>query len=107
MPFQLQYDGGVSSSCQVGQGQSGKAFKESPDNSKSKCQALCSSTPGCTNFDYTQKAHQNACRLYKPNNARLGNGGGDSRQYCTMEGSLSSLSFIQQGGKPSFGAPNQ
>lgn len=70
--------------CQIGRGQYGKAFKSTRDNSESGCQARCSSTSGCTNFDYTRVSKWNACRLYRANTPRLGSGGPGSYRYCTM-----------------------
>ena len=56
----------------------------SSDNSQSACEARCKSTANCTNFDFTIIAKADACRLIGPNNPRLGSGGIDNRQYCTV-----------------------
>eukprot|EP00930_Biecheleria_cincta_P042230 TRINITY_DN29050_c0_g1_i1.p1 TRINITY_DN29050_c0_g1~~TRINITY_DN29050_c0_g1_i1.p1 ORF type:complete len:429 (-),score=72.73 TRINITY_DN29050_c0_g1_i1:38-1324(-) len=83
--------------CQVGQGQAWfdariDISEDAAPVSIEDCIALCERRPACVSIDFTTNSQSDACRLYRPNTPRLGEGGPDERQYCIVRISNSSAS---------------
>ena len=79
--------------CTPGQGQNSEvhdAFSHAdtgstPDTAVEGCLAKCAEDPECAAIDVTSAVVSNACRLYKADNVpRLGEPGGQDRQYCLL-----------------------
>lgn len=71
--------------CQVGQGKSASSYSETSSNSYESCAKDCDQNKDCKAFDYTINSSKAACRLYNNTDSpRLGIGGGDNRQYCSL-----------------------
>jgi len=65
------------------QGESGKSFKPSSDNSLWACEQRCDRDSGCEGFDFTTKVKGDSCRLFTRNiHPRIGVPGVDNRMWC-------------------------
>lgn len=72
--------------CQVGMGKAASSYHETNSNSYESCSKDCDQNKDCKAFDYTiNSSSKAACRLYNNTDSpRLGIGGGDNRQYCSL-----------------------
>ena len=71
--------------CQLGQGQSGgQIIKRTSQNDEAACLKQCRAISTCFGFDYQTAPGDDACRLFKVNKPRIGNGGGNNRRYCAI-----------------------
>eukprot|EP00930_Biecheleria_cincta_P031930 TRINITY_DN22145_c0_g1_i1.p1 TRINITY_DN22145_c0_g1~~TRINITY_DN22145_c0_g1_i1.p1 ORF type:complete len:416 (-),score=68.39 TRINITY_DN22145_c0_g1_i1:419-1615(-) len=84
--------------CQPGQGEAFKAYKQTAANSFESCLAVCGVDEECVAFDYTEvKSHHpeffsanptlakdDSCRIYRANKPRLGDAKFQHRVYCKM-----------------------
>ena len=72
--------------CVAGQGEYRASYNSSDSPTEVECSSLCVMDDACVAFDFTTKNKRDACRLYGPNDARIGDAGKDNRQYCAPAG---------------------